>query len=283
MAQIVDFSTTNSQVVDWLINVANSNAINLGNDLFYNKTGKLVVISTGAGGTGTVLTDTTDYTIGGAFADGDLPTSISPDVAYSTVSITNATYHNTKLFVSYYPISDLFRAERWNNDTVPEGSIQAYAGTSIPTGWLDADGSAINRTTYQRLFNAIGTTWGVGDGSTTFNLPDLQGAFLRGTGSHDTETKADGTAFTGPSVGSFEDDQMQQITGFAVTGVTGVFSNSGGALTGSGAVGIIPAVQAGGGNNTISFDSANSTAQGGSRTGDETRPFAAGVKYIIKY
>ena len=47
--------------------------------------------------------------------------------------------------------------------------------------WLICDGSAISRTTYSDLFLVVGTTWGVGDGSSTFNLPDLRGEFLRGT------------------------------------------------------------------------------------------------------
>ena len=59
--------------------------------------------------------------------------------------------------------------------TVPSGMISQYAGSSAPSGWLMADGSAISRTTYVDLFNVIGTTYGTGNGSTTFNLPDLEG------------------------------------------------------------------------------------------------------------
>lgn len=51
------------------------------------------------------------------------------------------------------------------------GMVMAFAGTSAPAGWLKCDGSAISRTTYAALFNVIGTTYGAGDGSTTFNLP----------------------------------------------------------------------------------------------------------------
>jgi microcystin-dependent protein len=54
---------------------------------------------------------------------------------------------------------------------VKPGFIQDYAGTSAPTGWLECTGAAVSRTTYAALFTAIGTTWGAGDGSTTFNLP----------------------------------------------------------------------------------------------------------------
>lgn len=63
------------------------------------------------------------------------------------------------------------------------GSIVAYAGTSSPSGYLFCDGSTISRTTYAALFAAIGTTWGAGDGLTTFNVPDLQNMFVRGSGS----------------------------------------------------------------------------------------------------
>ena len=57
----------------------------------------------------------------------------------------------------------------------PTGSVQPYAATTAPTGWLLCDGTAYSRTTYVRLFNLIGTTFGAGDGSTTFNVPPLNG------------------------------------------------------------------------------------------------------------
>lgn len=62
----------------------------------------------------------------------------------------------------------------------PIGSILAWTSNSIPFGYLLCDGSEISRTTYADLFAAIGTTFGVGDGSTTFNLPDLRGRFPLG-------------------------------------------------------------------------------------------------------
>ena len=62
-----------------------------------------------------------------------------------------------------------------------EAGTIAYLGMSTaPTGWLKANGAAVSRTTYADLFTAIGTTFGVGDGGTTFNLPDLRGEFPRG-------------------------------------------------------------------------------------------------------
>ncbi len=63
---------------------------------------------------------------------------------------------------------------------VPSGTVIAVAMNSAPTGYLKCNGAAVSRATYSALFTAIGTTFGVGDGSTTFNLPDLRGEWVRG-------------------------------------------------------------------------------------------------------
>lgn len=65
----------------------------------------------------------------------------------------------------------------------PVGAVIMYAGASAPPGFLVCDGSAVSRTTYAALFTAISTTYGAGNGSTTFNLPNTQGVFIRGAGS----------------------------------------------------------------------------------------------------
>lgn len=76
-------------------------------------------------------------------------------------------------------------AERMNNieqgiyEAAAPGDVKFTARTTAPDGWLKANGAAVSRATYADLFTAIGTTYGVGDGSTTFNLPDLRGEFLR--------------------------------------------------------------------------------------------------------
>lgn len=59
--------------------------------------------------------------------------------------------------------------------SVPSGSVTAFAGAAAPSGWLMCNGSAVSRTTFADLFAVIGTTYGVGDSSTTFNLPNLNG------------------------------------------------------------------------------------------------------------
>lgn len=64
----------------------------------------------------------------------------------------------------------------------PPGIIEQYAGASAPTGYLMCDGTAYSRTTYAALYAAIGTAYGAGDGSTTFNVPDLRGRGLIGAG-----------------------------------------------------------------------------------------------------
>ena len=63
---------------------------------------------------------------------------------------------------------------------VPAGSVFSFATSTVPTGYLECNGAAVSRSTYASLFSAISTTWGVGDGSSTFNLPDLRGQFVRG-------------------------------------------------------------------------------------------------------
>lgn len=70
---------------------------------------------------------------------------------------------------------------------MPIGSIITYAGNTSPNNWLICDGSAISRNTYNDLFSVIGTTFGSGDGSTTFNLPNLQGKVVVGKDGNDTD------------------------------------------------------------------------------------------------
>jgi microcystin-dependent protein len=65
---------------------------------------------------------------------------------------------------------------------VPTGSVQMFAGASAPTNWLLCNGAAISRSTYAILYALIGTTYGTGDGSTTFNVPDMRGRMPIGVG-----------------------------------------------------------------------------------------------------
>jgi len=76
---------------------------------------------------------------------------------------------------------------------VPSGAILMYGAAAAPTGWLLCDGTAVSRTTYAALFTAISTTYGAGDGSTTFNLPDLRQRFPLGKAASGTGNTLGGT------------------------------------------------------------------------------------------
>lgn len=82
-----------------------------------------------------------------------------------------------------------------SGDTLPIGATVPYPGTTAPTNWLICDGSAISRTTYQDLFNVIGTTFGSGDGSTTFNLPDMRSRTPVGVDTRDSDLNAVGKTY----------------------------------------------------------------------------------------
>ena len=62
----------------------------------------------------------------------------------------------------------------------PPGMVSFFTQSTAPTGWLPCNGAAVSRTTYADLFSVLGTTYGSGDGSSTFNLPELRGEFIRG-------------------------------------------------------------------------------------------------------
>jgi microcystin-dependent protein len=68
------------------------------------------------------------------------------------------------------------------NDFISSGSIQIFAGSVAPNGWLICDGSTVNRSAYNNLFKVIGTIYGVGNSNTTFTLPDMRGRCPIGVG-----------------------------------------------------------------------------------------------------
>lgn len=89
-----------------------------------------------------------------------------------TASVLSSYVTKTTADDSYLPLS--------SNKLVPTGSVLPFAGTSAPSGFLLCSGQAVSRTTYAALFDVIGTTYGAGNGTTTFNLPNLQGKFPLG-------------------------------------------------------------------------------------------------------
>ena len=159
-------------------------------------------------------------------------------------------------------------------ESILKGSIIAYAGTSTPSGYLACDGAAVSRSTYADLFAAIGTTWGTGNGSSTFNVPDLRAMFLRGTGTHGTADMAKGTDFSAPAVGTIENDQMQDHKHQTIMSPGTSYQTYSSYAIGNNAYGTTYNF------NTTAPQAINS--QGAPRTGDETRPVNAAVLYIIK-
>jgi len=106
------------------------------------------------------------------------------------------------------------------NTNTPVGSISLFAGTTAPNGWLICDGSAVSRTTYANLFSVIGTTYGTGDGSTTFNIPNLKGKVPVGLDSSDTSFDTIGET-GGEKTHTLTYDEMPSHNHGVVVGYTG--------------------------------------------------------------
>ena len=144
---------------------------------------------------------------------------------------------------------------------VASGIVTAYAGATVPTNWLECNGAAISRTTYAALFAAIGVLWGVGDGSTTFNLPDMRGEFLRGW---DNGRGVD----SGRALASSQTDEFESHTHSIDSAVkaTAAFNAGGGSEH----------------NTNDATDAAQKIIISGSTGGTETRPRNIAMMYIIK-
>jgi len=133
------------------------------------------------------------------------------------------------------------------------------------THWLVCDGRAVSRTTYARLFAKIGTTWGAGDGSTTFTLPNMRNYFQRGG-------DRDAAAAYGHEVGTYQDDAMQTYTAKGGKVFDGTFSGGFSKGTGSGVFSAAGAQAF-----ELDFDLASTSA----RTAVETRPRNAAFDFVI--
>lgn len=110
---------------------------------------------------------------------------------------------------------------------VPAGAVMPFAGAraNIPAGWLACDGAAVSRTTYASLFAAIGTAHGSGDGSTTFNLPDYRGRFLRGVAEGQTRDP-DRASRSAPAAGGNTGDAVGSVQGVATARPNNAFTTN---------------------------------------------------------
>jgi microcystin-dependent protein len=140
---------------------------------------------------------------------------------------------------------------------LPAGAVMAFAMNSAPAGWLAANGAAVSRSTYATLFAAISTTHGSGDGSTTFNVPDLRGIFVRGSGDQTISGTLYSKAFALKEADELK-SHTHQYTRYAQL-----------------------ITRAGGGDNNIWASTAGvqTTATGGT----ETRPANIALLYCIKF
>jgi hypothetical protein len=167
--------------------------------------------------------------------------------------------------------------DAWAANAQPVGSMTMYAGASAPTGWLLCDGSAVSRTTYSDLYTAISTTWGIGNGSTTFNLPDMREASPYGAGTWASVTGTTHGAITAHdarALAAFADDQGQGHIHPQRDYTTGTGGRSINPLGYSATyVGLSPATD------TPITDGTNGTP----RMGTVTRGKTIGVNFIIKY
>ena len=168
---------------------------------------------------------------------------------------------------------------------VPTGSVHVMATTTAPSGYLKCNGAAVSRTTYADLFAIIGTTWGEGDGSSTFNVPDLRGEFVRGW------DNGKGTD-SGRSFASSQSSQNAQHNHTATTTITDpghkhttsvdnskLFPAAGGESISFGGAGSYPARTFTMNTNTTGITAATTTANQG---GSEARPRNIAMMYVIK-
>jgi microcystin-dependent protein len=167
-----------------------------------------------------------------------------------------------------------------DSGSVPIGTILMYAVATAPSNYLICNGAAISRTTYNKLFAVIGTAYGTGDGTTTFNLPNYQAVVPKGVGTQTINTRAK----TAPAFATVEEDQGQLIEGsLGNTGEGGVaFSGScsGAFVLGTNTDNSVYTSGGSGHRYLIDFDSSKST---GARAGTTTRENSIGTNFIIRY
>ena len=160
---------------------------------------------------------------------------------------------------------------------VPVSTIIALADDVVPTGFLECNGATISRSTYSALFSKIGTTYGAGDGSTTFKIPDLRGEFIRGW---DHSRGID----TSRTLGSSQAGAYESHTHTGSTNSTGAHTH--GMLGGNSYTGTNSAGTSANTNYTINTNSAGAhshTVTIGASGSTETRPRNIALMYCIKY
>lgn len=184
---------------------------------YYNSGGDLSFVLTSYAGSikhvrVVVKVDESAKQITTVIKEGSSPPSLTRDNSTFEISLASIVIPAGASSLSAVTITDersnsevcgFFRFAGHEASRVPAGIVEFFAGSTPPPGWLECDGANVSRSVYSDLFNAIGTTYGSGDGSTTFTLPDLRAEFIRGWDNGrgiDVDRQfgsfQDGTAFT---------------------------------------------------------------------------------------
>lgn len=153
---------------------------------------------------------------------------------------------------------------------VPTGTVLDFAGTTAPAGYLLCQGQAVSRATYANLFTVIGTTWGAGDGTTTFNIPDFRRRVAVGSG-------GTATATLGNAIGNIGGEEDHALTTSEIPSHTHSFTDTYGRQSGG--------YRGGGGSNALEYNissGASTNAAGGNGAHNNIQPSVV-VNKIIKY
>ena len=166
---------------------------------------------------------------------------------------------------------------------VPTGSVFCMAVISIPSGYLECNGAAVSRTTYSALFAVIGTAYGSGNGSSTFNLPDLRGEFIRGV---DRGRGVDSGRNIATSQGSQNAQHNHSATSTSSVTDPGhkhtMNFNLGNLISSGGAFGMKDSGTADRMNTATTGISVSTSTSIGNQGGNESRPRNIAMMYIIK-
>lgn len=155
------------------------------------------------------------------------------------------------------------------NNSLPAGVVLPYAATTAPSGYLVCQGQAISRTTYSALYASIGTTYGAGDGSTTFNIPDMRNNVIAGYNTGQPEFS---------SMGKKGGEITHTLTSGEMPAHTHNIQGNGGGGSSSGYWNNIFANTGGGNTGTQNY----TDAQGGGAAHNNLQPYIT-LNYIIKY
>ena len=158
------------------------------------------------------------------------------------------------------------------DNITPTGVVLPFAGSAAPSGWLLCDGSTVSRTTYATLFGVIGTTYGSGDGSTTFALPDLKGRVPAGKEATASRLTTAGSGVDGATLGATGGAETHTLTTPQIPSHT---HNTGATIGGRNTTS--------GGGETIVYAGSTytSTSTGGGGAHNNTQPTIV-LNYIIK-